>query len=48
MSWRFYPLADYVQTGVLVSPERDSFVAQFLTLAEAKAARNKYRKRRAA
>lgn len=37
MIWRFYPLADYVHTGVLVSPENDSTVAQFLTLAEAKA-----------
>jgi len=41
MTWRFYPLAEYPHSGVLISPEHKPRVAQFFTPAHAKAERRK-------
>lgn len=46
--WRYYPLAEFPRTGLLVSPDRVPHPASFLTLAQAKADAEKRRLRGAA
>lgn len=36
MNWRFYPLAEHLNAGVLVRDGKEARVAHFLTPAEAK------------
>lgn len=40
MAWRFYPLAEFSDFGVLVAPRGKTKPARFLTLKEAKTLRN--------
>jgi hypothetical protein len=46
--WRYYPLAEFPRTGLLVSPDRVPHPASFLTLDQAKADAEKRRLRGAA